>query len=156
MATPKTITPEQALEQRQKYVTAFNNTMLNIWREKITLLDVIDTGRLLASPIAISTRADGKFYEVGLTQAFLEYGLWQDFGTGKEVPRGNPGDIGRPKVRKRKKWFSVKYYGSVLNLRDFYADNMGREFVGIVAKAMQDCYVRYNHGASPWSNPISY
>lgn len=23
----------------------------------------------------------------------IEYGLWQDFGTGKEIPRGNHGDI---------------------------------------------------------------
>jgi len=27
--------------------------------------------------------------EVHLSQAFLEYGLWQDYGTGKEVTRGN-------------------------------------------------------------------
>ena len=25
--------------------------------------------------------------------------LWQDYGTGKETPRGNPGDIGRAKKR---------------------------------------------------------
>ena len=85
---------------------AFNNTMLKIWRELITLLDVIDTGRLLKSPKSVQTTADGRFIEATLSQAFLEYGLWQDFGTGKEIPRGNPGDIGREKKRKAKKWFS--------------------------------------------------
>lgn len=33
----------------------------------------------------------------------------------------------------------------VLNLRDFLADNIGQSFVGIVAKALDDNYRRYNH-----------
>ena len=102
-------------QERQKFIMAFNNTMLKIWREQITLLDVIDTGRLLKSPKSVQTTADGRFIEATLSQAFLEYGLWQDFGTGKEIPRGNPGDIGREKKRKAKKWFSRKYYASVMN-----------------------------------------
>ena len=94
---------------------------------------------------ALPVRADGRFIEIGLTQSFLEYGLWQDFGTGKEIPRGNHGDIGREKRRVAKKWFSRKYYSSVLNLRDFMADNIGQSFVGVVAKALDDTYRRYNH-----------
>ena len=35
---------------------------------------------------ALPIRADGRFFEVGLSQSFLEYGLWQDYGTGKETP----------------------------------------------------------------------
>ena len=131
--------------EREKYVLAFNNTMIRIWQEKITLLDVIDTGQLLNSPVSVRVQADGRFYECSLSQAFLEYGLWQDFGTGKEIPRGNSGDIGRTKRRVAKKWFSTKYYASVMNLRDFMADNIGQEFVGIVAKALDDKYRRYHH-----------
>ena len=115
MNGPNNITEQQAIEARQKFVTAFNDTMIRIWKEKITLLDVIDTGRLLHSvPIVLAMRADGRFFEVSLTQSFLEYGLWQDYGTGRETPRGNPGDIGRAKKRQRRKWFSTKYYASVL------------------------------------------
>ena len=124
---------------------AFNDTMLKIWQEQITLLGVIDTGNLLNSVNALPVRADGRFIEIGLTQSFLEYGLWQDFGTGKEIPRGNHGDIGREKKRVAKKWFSKKYYSSVLNLRDFLADNIGQSFVGVIAKALDDNYRRYNH-----------
>ena len=131
--------------EREKYVLAFNETMVRIWQEQITLLDVIDTGRLLKSVKALPVRADGRFIEIGLSQAFLEYGLWQDYGTGKEIPRGNNGDIGREKRRVAKKWFSRKYYSSVLNLRDFLADNIGQSFVGVVAKALDDNYRRYNH-----------
>ena len=100
------------------------------------MLDVIDTGRLLASPKALPVRADGRFFEVGLSQAFLEYGLWQDYGTGKETPRGNPGDIGRAKRRQRRKWFSTKYYASVMNIKEFMADSLGRQFQGIIAEAL--------------------
>ena len=136
---------QAALREREKFVTAFNETMLKIWKEQMTLLDVIDTGALLASPKSLPLHADGRFMELGLSQSFLEYGLWQNFGTGKEIPRGNNGDIGRERKRKKKPWFSRKYYASVMNLRDFLADNMAKEFVGVVAQSLDDKYLRYNH-----------
>lgn len=136
---------QRAFSEREKFVTAFNETMLKIWKEQMTLLDVIDTGALLASPKALPLRADGRFLELGLSQSFLEYELWQNFGTGKEIPRGNNGDIGRERKRKKKPWFSRKYYASVMNLRDFLADNMAKEFVGVVAQSLDDKYLRYNH-----------
>ena len=127
------LTAAQAQDARQKYILAFNATMLEIWKERITLLEVIDTGLLLRSPLALPVKADGRFFEVTLSQAFLEYGLWQDYGVGRETPRGNSGDIGRRKVRQRRPWFSKKYYASVLNLRDFLGENIGQEFLGIIA-----------------------
>lgn len=132
-------------EEREKFVFAFNRTMITIWCEQITLLNVIDTGRLLRSLKALPVRADGRFIEIGLSQSFLEYGLWQNFGTGKEIPRGNSGDLGRERKRQKKPWFSRKYYASVMNLRDFLVDNIAHEFVGIVVRALDDKYVRYNH-----------
>lgn len=127
----------EAQEEREKYIKAWNETMLRIWQERITLLEVIDTGKLLASPVAMPVRADGRFVEVTLSQEFLEYGLWQDYGVGRETPRGNSGDIGRAKVRQRRPWFSKRYYASVLNLRDFFSDNLGREFQGIMADTFE-------------------
>ena len=143
--------------------------MIKIWQEQITLLGVIDTGALLASPKAIAMRADGRFFEVSLSQAFLEYGLWQDYGTGRETPRkssaerelahtsaeaqpgsrlrhprGNSGDIGRTKVRQRRKWFSRKYYASVMRIKEFYEDNIGRSFTGILCSALSKDFGR-NH-----------
>ena len=66
------ITEQQALEAREKYVIAFNRTMIDIWKERITLLDVRDTDALLNSPISLAVRHDGRFYEVKLSQEFLE------------------------------------------------------------------------------------
>mgnify|MGYP003396824300 FL=1 len=99
------------------------------------MLGVIDTGRLLQSPISFGMSANGKFSEVQLSQAFLEYGLWQDYGTGGEVPRGNSGDLGREKKRQRRRWFSCKYYASVMNIKEFMAESLGKEFLGIVSSA---------------------
>ena len=140
------VSEKQAFEERKKFVMAFNDTMLKIWQEQITLLEVIDTGQLLASPRSLPVRADGRFFEVGFSQTFLEYGLWQDYGTGKETPRGNSGDIGREKKRKRRRWFSKKYYASVMNIRDFFADNLGKEFQGIIADSFDDKNFRRKHG----------
>lgn len=51
---------------------------------------------------------------------------------------GNSDDIGREKKRERRRWFLLKYYASVMNIRDFMADSIGREFCGVVAKAVDD------------------
>ena len=129
---------QQAQDEREKYVMAFNDTMLKIWQEQITLLGVIDTHSLLRSPTALPVRTDGRFFEVGLSQAFLEYGLWQDYGTGRETPRGNSGDLGREKVRGRRRWFSRKYYASVMNIKEFFADNLCKEYQGILSDIFND------------------
>ena len=53
----------QSLDERRKYVFAFNNTMIKIWREQIALLNVIDTGALYRSTVAVATNADDKIVE---------------------------------------------------------------------------------------------
>lgn len=121
------------VESRQRFVEAWNKTMIDIWQERITNLGVFDTGALFQSPIALPIKADGRFVNLELSQSFLEYGIWQDLGVGREVPHGNSGDLGRDKKRERRRWFSTKYYSSVLKLRDFMAESLGREFVGLVA-----------------------
>ena len=126
------------VEARRKFVEAWNKTMIDIWQEKIFKYKIIDTGNLYRSPLALAIRADGRFYDITLSQSFIEYGIWQDLGTGREVPIGNPGDIGHDKVRQRRPWFSPKYYASVMNLRDFYAESLGQEFVGMFANLDSD------------------
>lgn len=125
-------------EERRKYVLAFNNTMIKIWREQITLLGVVDTGALYRSTIAVGTQADGKFTSVTLSQSFNTYGLFVDYGTGSNTPRGNPGDLGDGFVnhRKRRRWFSRKYFASVMNIREFFADNLGKDMADTISNAL--------------------
>lgn len=127
---------ERSLEERRKYVTAFNSTMLKIWREQIILLGAIDTGALYRSVLAVSMKADGKYTSVSLSQKFNLYGLYVDYGTGSNTPRGNPGDIGKANARKRKRWFSRKYFASVMNIREFFADNLGKDLADTVSNAL--------------------
>lgn len=123
---------KQSIEERRKYVTAFNDTMIKIWKEQITLLGVIDTGQLLGSTHALSMRMDNSVTEVELSQEFLEYGLWQDLGVGRDTPRGNSG-LENGTRRKRRRWFSRKYFASLFNIRDFMADSLGRDFCGLLS-----------------------
>ena len=133
---------EKQLEERRKYVTAFNSTMVKIWREQISLLGVIDTGALYRSTMAVRMTADGKFTQITLAQSFNTYGIFVDYGTGSNTPRGNPGDIGRDNKRKRRRWFSRKYFASVMNIQEFYADSLGREFCRAISNALNPDFMR--------------
>ena len=134
----------KALKERDKYVASFNATMVKIWQEQITLLGVIDTGQLLASPVGIRCDKDERIVNINLGLQFLEYGLWQNYGTGRETPRGNPGDIGRDKVRQKRPWFSKKFFASYMNLKEFMADSLGREFLGMISDALDSDKMRRN------------
>lgn len=138
------LTEEKAIQEREKYINAFNDTMVKIWKEQIILLGVIDTGQLLESPIGIRCDKNDRITAITLSQSFLEYGLWQNYGTGRETPRGNPGDIGRAKVRQKRPWMSRKFYASFMNLREFMADSLGREFLGMVSDALDSDKMRRN------------
>lgn len=127
---------EQRLKERERYLKAFNDTMVQIWKEKIVLLDAMDSGSLLNSVVGVRMTADGKFLSVELEQQFLEYGIYVDAGTGRETSKGNPGDIGRDKVRKAKPWFFKKHLASLYNLREFMAENIGQEAADAISNAL--------------------
>lgn len=118
-------------EIRRKYVQAFNENMVKIWKERIVLLQVIDTGALYSSVVPLKMVENADTSDVEFDWGFNEYGLYQDRGTGREVAIGNPGDIGRPKVRRVRKWMGAAYYSSAMNLKEFFAESMGLEAMGI-------------------------
>lgn len=147
------MTEQEAIEQRRKYVEAWNKTMVQIWKERIVALGVYEDPRrksrmgedhLLDTLEFFPVDHDGKYMEFTLKHQFLEYGIYQDFGVGGEKFRGNPGDIGKTtksgaerKFRERRKWFSTKYYASCMNIKDYMADNLGQEFVGIFSNIFE-------------------
>ena len=150
-------------EERRKWIEGWNTTMVDIWTERMALLGIADTKSLIRSTKSLPVKADGRCLNLHLAQSFLEYGLWQDLGTGREIPLGNPGDVkyrdpeyrrehglDRPKQRGRKwgggftsgnprlprRWFSVRYYKSVLKLRDFMAASLGHDFSHMIVGAL--------------------
>lgn len=79
------------------------------------------------------------------------YGLFVDYGTGRNTPRGhrealsserNPGDIGKANGRKRKRWFSRKYFASVMNIQEFYADSLGQKLCRVISNALNPDIMR--------------
>ena len=56
----------EQLEARRKYVTAFNATMVKIWREQIALLGAVDTVALYRSTFCISITAFCNFIYINL------------------------------------------------------------------------------------------
>ena len=122
--------------------------MIDIWQERISMLNVIDTGSLWRSPLELPVQADGRFYDITLSQNFLEYGLWQDLGVGRELHHGDSErnkeyieEHGRNRTPRR--WFSVKYYSSVMNLRDFMAESLGNEFKSMFCAALDSANAKY-------------
>jgi hypothetical protein len=80
------------------------------------------------------------------------YGLFVDYGRGRNTPRAhcealsqerNTGDIGKANGRKRKRWFSRKYFASVMNIQEFYADSLGQEFCRAISNALLPSFGRF-------------
>ena len=44
--------------------------------------------------------------------------------------------------RKRRRWFSRKYYASVMRTKEFFEDNIGRSFTGIISNALNKNFGR--------------
>ena len=144
----------QTIEERQKYVEAWNTTMTQIWQERILKLGVFESPRrryraeephLYDSLRYFPVNHDDKYIELSMHFSFPEYGIFQDRGTGREKYLGNPGDIGETtktgrerKFRDRRPWFSVKWYASCMNIKEFMARSIGNQFVGIVSAALEE------------------
>ena len=140
-------------ELRKRYIEAWNETMIKIWQERILALKVYESPRrpsrngeqhLLDSLRSFPVQHDDRYMELTLRQSFLEYGIYQDLGVGREKPVGNSGDIGgttqagKPrKYRERRKWFSTKYYASTMRLKDFMAESIGEEFTAILSETLK-------------------
>lgn len=150
------------IKTREKFVRAWNDTMVKIWAEKIDLL-ANDKGFLLRSPKPLQLIAEDDYKTLRLSHRFLEYGLWQDYGTGREFTFGNGGNVPsldpayrkahrldkpRPRgpkwgggmtsgnPRERHRWFSPKYYSSIMRLRDYMALSLGEEFKYMFCSAL--------------------
>jgi len=148
------MTQEQAISERAKYVEAWNDTMTKIWQERILKYGVFESPRrrtrtslphLYDSLHQFPVKHDDKYLELAVHFTFPEYGIFQDRGTGREKSLGNPGDIGEytksgreRKFRTARPWFSIKWYSSCMNIKEYMAKSIGKEFVGIVSFALSE------------------
>lgn len=125
----------------QTYSKAWYDKMVEIWRDRIDAMNILDTGALRGSVAGKGFAID----ELGGQMAFqfLQYGIFVDLGTGKGYKRGNGGDLeflGKDyrkqhnlgKARKKRPWFSTSWYVSTKVIRDVYARFVGEQFAGIM------------------------
>ena len=75
----------------QTYSKAWYDKMVEIWRDRIDAMNILDTGALRGSVAGKGFAID----EMGGQMAFqfLQYGIFVDLGTGKGYKRGNGGDL---------------------------------------------------------------
>ena len=110
--------------------------MVAIWKEKLTKLNAMRTCSLFRSVTTLTTKTDAEVSQVLIQFSFNQYGHYVQRGVGREVPRGNGGDIGRAKVRRRKEWYQPKYAGSVHNIREFFAKSFSLQAIGIITTTL--------------------
>lgn len=155
--------PKATAEDRAKYQDAWARMMVTIWREKIERLHVIDTYRLHQDMSENLTRSGSELTVI--QHRFMEYGIYQDVGTGNGYRKGNGGNLdfldesyriehgldvprkrgprwgggytsGNP--RKPREWFSRAYFASVMVLKEEMAYMYGEEFTGLLVDKIEE------------------
>ncbi len=109
----------------RRYISAWDEMMVDIWQERIRRLGIIHTGTLYRSVRSLGVRDEGG--TVVIPHSFIEYGIYVDAGVGKGFRHGNGGDLGFHPLREPRPWLTKKYYASFFNLRDAIAELLGRE-----------------------------
>lgn len=111
----------------QEYLYAWAAMMVNIWEEKLIMLDIRDKGELYDSfihHVLIHSGGD----QAKMEFAFNQYGFYVNAGVGKEVSKGNSGDLIDVShynmkrniwelARKPKPWFDKSWYRSIYALK---------------------------------------
>lgn len=121
-------------ERLTKYEDSWASKMIDIWRDRMALLDVYRTGALFRSPNAAAIARSG--LDAQMTFDFIRYGIYVDAGTGRGYARDGEGKMqmrdkayrlarGLGKPRQKRRWFSVSWHISVSVLRDHVALILG-------------------------------
>lgn len=143
--------PRATAEDRRKYEDAWSKMMIDIWREKIDRLRVVDTQTLRQQMTERVT--EGGSAMTTIQHRFMMYGIYQDCGVGRGYEHGNGGYLeilddnyriehGLGETRKPREWFSRAYFASVMVLKEQEAYMYGEEFCGLIADAIEGSFHR--------------
>lgn len=117
-------------------IAAWANIVIEKWHAKITELKVYDKGNLdnsLMQELMVNAGSDIDRIEF----TFKLYGQFVDMGVGKEISKGNSGDLGATPTRQPKEWFSKKYYGQVMRLREILMQQYSKAITFSMVNTMQ-------------------
>lgn len=133
---------------KKETVRAWADITLKIWRNKITELKAWDTGSLYESlENALFTAAGNDVNKVEFS--FNLYGIFVDMGVGKEIFKGNDGDVGYDVYRKRKEWYSRIFYREVMRLKEILIEKFGEgvaEQIVFAMKPVKDLKLEHARG----------
>ena len=134
------IRTDRVTDSIREYAQGWQDKMIEIWRDRLDLLGVRDTGALRASV----QKGHFDMGDAGGAMAFryLQYGIYVDLGVGNGYRRDNGGDLEilnptyrlehkMGKKRERRLWFSRSWYISTMVLKDKLADVIGQDFAGL-------------------------
>lgn len=120
---------------KQQTLQAWADVTIQMWQEKILMLDVWDEGFLYKSFVNhVLGQSSGDIHRIDYI--FKLYGIYSDMGVGKEVSKGNSGDLEKYAYfnygsmsmqlrRKAKPWYSSIFYREMKKLSEFLAVNYG-------------------------------
>jgi len=95
------------------------------WHEKIIALNINYTHSLYNSFFHhVNTNANGD--PIKIEFAFNYYGKFVDMGVGREISKGNSGNLGFTPNRKAKKWYSKEFYRQVMKLKELLAERYAK------------------------------
>lgn len=121
-------------DDRNAYLEAWAEVMINIWQDRMIAFGVRDTGELLNSlQTQVHFQSNGDIGKI--THTYLHYGRFVDMGVGRGVPlsQAGPGS-----GRKRRPWYNRPYYRSIKVLTEKMAEIYGEEFQAIISEALAD------------------
>lgn len=150
--------PKATPEDRRKYEDAWSKMMIDIWREKIDRMRVVDTRTLREQMTERVTESGSSMTTI--QHRFMQYGIYQDCGVGrgydidgKVYKDGRVGDNkgnlesldwryrdSDREMRKPREWFSRAYFASVMVLKEQEAYMYGEEFCGLIASAIEGSF----------------
>lgn len=129
-----------------QYLDDWSKVMVDIFQEKVERLRILDTGHFHNSfSQRVNDIAQGRESVI----KFVDYGMYQALGVGRGYTPGNGGNLeildpeyrkehGLGKPRKRRDWFSKKWYMSVMNAVEDLARITGEESAGIFCDSLSD------------------
>ena len=122
----------------RQYAEGWMSMMVTIWREKMDEFGVYDTGTLQRSfQMDLSKWAD-ESDKGSIIHRFLQYGVYVERGTGREISKDNGGNIGRERTRFPKPWLTRKYKYSVFRLGEYFAERYVNQFCAMMRDTFQD------------------
>ncbi len=123
---------------------AWASIVIQKFHAKITELKIYDKGNLdhsLMQELLVNAGVDIDKIEF----SFKLYGIFVDMGVGKEISKRNSGDLGYTPTRQPKEWFSKKYYGQVMKLREILIEKYSKAITFSMINTLQaDLDQRFN------------